>query len=50
MKNRKVIYSFTIDPSVPAKALALMDKPNFSEFVRQAVKEKIERLEQANKK
>jgi len=47
-KNRKMIFSITIDPDLVAKAMEYDD--NFSRFTRDAIEQKIKFIESQKKK
>lgn len=49
-KVRMQTYSLTIGIDLVAEAVSASDDGNFSKFVREAIKEKIKRVEESKKK
>ena len=49
-RPRMQTYSLTIGIDLVAKAISTSDDGNFSKFVREAIKEKIKRIEESKQK
>lgn len=49
-KNRMITFSITIDPDLVAKAIDVSTSGNFSKFTRDAIKEKIKKIEESKQK